>query len=110
VNADPEFYPDIGRDFGILGGDATLDFRRATSRVNGTGELDQHAVARGLDDPASMGGDGGINESLSDSLKTSQRTFFVGAHKAAIPGDVSRQHRCQSPFCTLARQGMPLDW
>ncbi len=52
-----------------------------------------------------MRGYSGINEGLPDRLEPGERAFLVGAHEAAIPGDICRQHRCQSPFHLLDGQG-----
>ena len=68
VDADAKFDPLILRHGGILLGHAALDFNRTAHRIDCAGKLDQHSVAGRLDDAASMGGDGGINEGLSDSL------------------------------------------
>lgn len=45
-----------------------------------------HSVASGLDDAATTGGDGGIDEGLPDRLEPGQRAF-LGAHETAITGD-----------------------
>jgi hypothetical protein len=68
VNADTEFDPLILRYGGILLGHAALDFNRMAHRIDGAGKLDQHAVTGRLDDVASMGGYGGVNDALPDSL------------------------------------------
>jgi hypothetical protein len=68
VNADAEFDPLILRHGGILLGHAALDFNRKAHRIDGAGKLDQHAVTGRLDDVASMGGYGGVNDALPDSL------------------------------------------
>ena len=73
-------------------GHAALDFNRTSRGIDGAGELDQHAVARGLYDPSSMGGDSWINKGLPERLELGQRAFFVGTHQAAIPGDIRRQN------------------
>ncbi len=52
VNADAEFDPDILRHAGVLRGHAPLDFYGAFHGIDRAGELDQHAVACGLDDAA----------------------------------------------------------
>ncbi len=54
MDADAEFDPLILRHGGVLLGHAALDLDRAARRVDGAGELDQHAVAGGLDDAAAM--------------------------------------------------------
>src|SRR5581483_3396068 len=93
----------------ILIDHAALDFKGTTYRVYGAGKLDQHSVTGCLDDAPAMRGDNGIDEGLSDSLKPSQRAFLVGTHKAAVPGDISRQYRCQTPLDALGGQGTPLN-
>jgi hypothetical protein len=110
VNADAEFDPLVLRHRRILVGHAALDFNGAAYRIHDAGELYQHAVARGLDDPAAMGGDRRVNEGPSDGLEPGQRAFLVSSHETAVPGDVRRQHSRQSPFDPLAGQRMPLDW
>ena len=62
VNADAKFDPRVLRHVGVLLGHGALDFDRATRRIDGAREFDQHAVAGGLDDAAAMRGDGGIDE------------------------------------------------
>jgi hypothetical protein len=44
-------------DIGVLPGHSALNFDGATRCVHGASELDQHAVAGGLDDAATMLGD-----------------------------------------------------
>ncbi len=68
MNADAEFDPLILRHGGILLGHTALDFNRMAHRIDGAGKLDQHAVTGRLDDVASMGGYGGVNDALPDSL------------------------------------------
>ena len=68
MDADTKFDPLILRHGGILFGHSALDFGGTAHRINSAGELDQHAVAGRLDDPASMGGDGGLDDAMSDSL------------------------------------------
>ncbi len=92
----------------VLLGHAALNFDGTAYRIDGAGKLDQHAVAGGLDDAAAMLGDSGVNEGLSDRLEPSQRAFLVGPHETAIPGDIRRQHRRQSPFYALAGHDAPL--
>ena len=108
VNANPEFDPFVLRHGGIPFGHAALDFNSTAHRIHGAGKLDQHAVAGGLHDPAAVGGDRGVDEGLSDRFEPSQRAFLIGSHEPAVPGDIRRQHRCQSSFHVLAGQGMSL--
>src|SRR6478736_7300711 len=68
MNADAEFDPLILRHGGILLGHAALDFNRIAHRIDRTGKLDQHSVARSLDDATTMRGDSGINKRFSNRL------------------------------------------
>ena len=104
VDADPQFDPLILRHRRILLGHFTLDFNGTAHRIHGTGKFDQHTVARGLDDPPAMLGNGGVNESLPDRLQAGQRALLIDAHQAAVSSDVCRQHRCQSPLYVVAGQ------
>jgi hypothetical protein len=68
MNADAEFDPLILRHGGILLGHAALDFNRIAHRIDRTGKLDQHSVARSLDDATTMRGDCGVNKRFSNRL------------------------------------------
>jgi hypothetical protein len=107
VNSDAELDPEILRYMGILARRAALNFGRATRSIHHAGEFHQHAVARGLDDAAAMCGDGWIDEGFSDRLQPGQRSFLVGTHEAAIPGDIRSQYRCQSSFHAIDGQKLP---
>ena len=80
------------RNICVLFGHATLNFDRAPSCIDGTGKLDQHAVASGLDDVSAMLNDGGIDKRFSERLELSKRAFLVGTHQAAIASDIRRQN------------------
>ncbi len=107
VDADAELDPLILRRDGTLFGHTALDFNCTAHRIDGAGKLDQHSVTGCLDNAPTMGGDGGIEKSLSDRLEPRQSAFLVGPHKAAIARDIRRQHRRQSPFYVLAAQDAP---
>ena len=83
---------------GILRSHVALNLDCASRCVHGAGELNQHAVARGLDDAAAMLDDLGIDKSFSECLQLAERALFIGAHEPAITGDIRRQHRRQSSF------------
>jgi hypothetical protein len=66
MDADAELDPLLGRQDGILLCHLALDLDGAAHRVDGTGELHQHAVAGGLDDAAAMRGEGRVNNGFLD--------------------------------------------
>jgi hypothetical protein len=80
VNADAKFDPDILRHIGILSGHAVLDLYCASRGIDGAGKLYQHTVAGRLNYPASMCGDRGIDNRLSEGLEPGQRAFLVRTH------------------------------
>jgi hypothetical protein len=51
-------------------------------------ELRQKPIASRLDDPTSMLTDLGVNQFTPMRLQRRDRTFFVGAHEAAVTGDI----------------------
>ena len=107
VNADTKFDPVVRRHVGILRSHIALNFDRASRRIHRTGKLDQHAVARGLDDAAPMLDDLRIEKSFSECLQLAERALFIGAHEPAVTGDICRQNSRQSPFHALVGQGLP---
>ncbi len=109
MDADAKLDPELGRHVDIPLRHRALHFHRTARRIDGAGELDQHAVAGGLDDAAVMRGDAGIDQGLPEHLQLGQRALLVTAHQPAIAGDVSRQHRRQSPIHALAGQKILLN-
>src|SRR4029077_5481179 len=69
VNANAELDPDIRWHAHVFNGHAALYLHRATRCINGTGELNKHAVAGGLYDAASMQCDFGIDKRLPKRLE-----------------------------------------
>jgi hypothetical protein len=65
--------------------------RDGGSGINGTRELDQHAVASGLDDTTPMGGDCGIDDLASARFQGRERADLDGAHQTGVTGSISRQ-------------------
>ena len=62
VDADPKLDMPAGRHVGVAAGHSALDLDRALDRVGNALELDQHAVAGGLDDPAVVLGDRRVDQ------------------------------------------------
>ena len=71
-------------------GHAALNFEGASRGIDGAGELDQHAIAGGLDDASAMLNDFGIGQRFPERL-SERRAFLVGTHQAAVAGDIRRQ-------------------
>src|ERR1700731_3467417 len=68
MNTDAKFDPEFRRYADVLLGHLALD-RHSTARcIDCAGELDQHAIAGGLDDAAAVGGDPRIDKRLSKRL------------------------------------------
>ena len=88
----------FGRHVGIALGHAALDFDRAAHGIDDAGELDQHAVAGGLDDTAGMLGDLGIDQFAAMRLQSRERAFLVVADQPAVAGDIGREDGRQPPL------------
>jgi hypothetical protein len=69
VNADPELDSIFMWHVGILSDYVALNLDRASRRVHGACELNQHTVAGGLDDAAAMLRDFGIDKGFSQRLQ-----------------------------------------
>jgi len=106
VNTDAKFNSDVLRNVSVLSGHSALDFGGAPRRVYGAGEFDQHAVAGGLDDAASMLGDRRIEKRLPQCLELRERAFLVTTHQTAVAGNIRRQHSRQPSFHPPASQRM----
>jgi hypothetical protein len=107
VDADPKSNTLMMRDVNILPSHALLNFNGTSRGIHRARELDQHAVAGGLDDASAMRGDGGINQRLSEHLELRERALLVEAHQLAITGDIRRHHSRQSSLHALAAQDAP---
>src|SRR5260221_1383477 len=75
-------------------------FRRAkavahSTRIGDTVELDEHAVARGLDDAAAVLGDRRIDELQAMGLEARERPRLVDLHQPTVADHVSGKDRCQ---------------
>ncbi len=108
MNANAKFDPAVQGHVGILRSHIALNLDRASRCVHRTGEFNQYAIPRCLDNSASMLDDLGIEKSLSESLQLAERALFIGAHEPTITGDIRRQYSRQSPFHPLVGQGRPI--
>ena len=105
VYADAIVEPFVGGQAGIARGHTLLDLDRAPHGVDHARELGQHAVARRLDEAASVLGDFRADHFTIVRLEGGQRPFLVGAHQPRIAGNVGRQDRGQSALDALLDQG-----
>ena len=84
INADPELEAALARHRLVDLARRTLDFDRAPDRVNHAGEIRQHTVPCGADDPPAMGS----NQRVESTAKLAQRAMcagFILAHQTAEP-------------------------
>ena len=106
VDADAELDALVLRHAGIALGHAALNGDRATHGVDDAGELDQDAVARGLDDAAGMFGDPGVQEFAAMRLEARERAFLVVADQPAVAGDVRCEDCGQPPLNAILSHGV----
>ena len=76
----------------------TLDLDRALHRVLGVGKLNQEAVAHGLDFPATVRREQGIDQSLL-LLEEVQRPGFVRVRKRGVSVEVGKHDGGKSTQC-----------
>src|SRR5262249_15151014 len=88
VQPDAKFDAAFCRYLGITLGHSALDLDCAAYRVDDTGELDEDAVARGLDDAAAMLLDFGIDQFAPMALQRGERAFLVDPHQPRIARDI----------------------
>ena len=63
---------------------AALDYHRAPDRIDDTGKFDQRAVARGLDDTATMTGNRPVDQRPAMGFQRLQSADLIGLHKPAV--------------------------
>jgi hypothetical protein len=80
-----------------------LNRNRASHGIDGARELDQHAIAGGLDYTAVILGDSRIDDLAPVRLQGSKRADLISTHQARVTGDISRHHCRQTPLDALAR-------
>jgi len=77
VDTDPELDTPVLRHLGVPLGHPALDIYSAPQRIHHAGELHEHAVASGLDDPAAMEGDGRVNQLAPKLAEALERAFLI---------------------------------
>src|SRR5216683_591545 len=106
VDADAEVDAAFCRYWGIAFGHCPLQLGRASERVDDAGELDQEAVAGGLDDAAVMAGDFWVDQLGAERLEPAERPFLIGFDQPRVAGDVSREDRRKPTFDAIPRFGL----
>ena len=79
----------------------------AAHGVDDRGELDQHAVAGGLDDASAVLVDQRIDQFTPMALEDGERPFLVRAHQPRIPDDIGAEDRRQPPLYPFLHQSPP---
>ena len=98
MDADPELDAVVRRQRGVAFGHGRLHFGRASERVDDAGELDQQAVAGGLDEAAVMLGDFRIDHFGAQRLEPAERSFLIGTDQARIAGHIGGKDRREPTF------------
>ena len=80
-------------DIGVALRHPLLHRDRAAHRIDDAGELDQQAVAGGLDDAAVMLGDLRIDELAAQRPEAFEGALLVGAHQPRIARHIGREDR-----------------
>ena len=91
IDADAELNPLLGWRRGVALGLLLLDVDRAAQAHPPRWELDQQAVAHGLDQPATMGGDLRLEDLLQIGLEAGACSLLVGLAQPAIADDIGDQ-------------------
>ena len=82
----------LRRQFGICPSHPLLQVNSALHRVDSAGELNQHAVARDLEDPAPVMGDQRLQHFFAAGLERSERSGFVALHEAAVANHIGSKN------------------
>ena len=90
VDADPELDLPLGRLVGLCR-HAALNRDGAAHSIDGADKLDQHAIAGGIDDAASVLVDFGIDELAPVRLQPGERPLLVDADQPAVASDIGGQ-------------------
>ena len=98
VDADAELDAPVGRHVGIAPPHAVLDLDGGAHSVSYAVELDQQAVASGLDDAAIVLFDDGIDELDAMGPEASERAALVHLHEPTVADHVRRHDRRKPVF------------
>ncbi len=97
----------VFRHSGIALGHPELNLHRAARSIEHAVELDQEAVAHGLENAPVVSGDGGIEEFPPMGFHRAESALFVGLHQAAVANDIGRQDGGQAPFDLFFAHAFP---
>ena len=97
MDADAKLDAPIGWQPGIALDHAVLHFDSTAYRLDNAAKFDERAVARTLDDPTVMYGDGGIDQITPERSQPRQRSILIGAGELAESDDIGRQNRRNLP-------------
>src|ERR1700729_1468855 len=97
MNADAKEDAPVLRHFGITFAHRALPFNREAHRIDDAAELDDAAIAGGLDDAAMMHGDEGVDQVAAERPEPRQNSIFVRAGESAIADDIRDQNRRNLP-------------
>jgi len=89
VDADAEFDSLVGSLRLVVGAHQALHLDRAAERRVRAAEFEQHPVTGGLDDPAAMFGDFGIDDALANFSQPRERSSVITFHVPAEADHVS---------------------
>jgi hypothetical protein len=105
VDADAQFDVVIRANARVSLGHRLLHRDRAAHRIDDTGELDQHAVAGGLDDAAMVLGDFRIDQLPPQRLEAFERAFLIHPHQPRIPRHIGGKDRGEATFDAIRHCG-----
>jgi hypothetical protein len=105
VDANPEDDPLLFWNRGVALGHPTLHGDRAGDRLNDTRELDQDAVARGLDDAALVLSDLWIDQLATMGSEPRDSANLVLTHEASVADDIGGEYGREPAFDPLFAQG-----
>ena len=84
---------------------APLDLDRTRHGIRDARELDQHAIAGGLDQPPLVLGDRRVDQLETMGLETRERARLIGFHQAAVSDHVGREDGREPAFdCGLVHE------
>jgi hypothetical protein len=92
VDSDAEYHPAVGRQGGIALGLGALHVDGTPQRIDNAVELDQESIPHGLDKPAVVICDIGLEHLVKLGLEMSASSFLVRLAEMPITSDVGNHH------------------